>query len=145
LHIAGDGPQRKSLEQYVEDNAIADVHFYGFIDDEKKLDLLARCSVYTSPALYGESFGIVLAEAMAMGTPLVAHHNDGYRWVMKETGRLSLVNCKDPEAYAERLQLMMEDEQLRKVWQKWAKNYVAQFDYEKVVDAYESLYLTHAQ
>ncbi len=140
LKIAGDGPLKKSLEQYVQDYEIKDVEFLGFIDDETKLDLLSRCSIYTSPALYGESFGIVLAEAMAMQAPIVAHHNDGYKWVLSETGRLSLVDCNDATAYAERMQLMMEDEVIRKVWQKWAKEYVKQFDYEKVVDEYEKLY-----
>jgi phosphatidylinositol alpha-mannosyltransferase len=96
--------------------------------------------VYTSPALYGESFGIVLAEAMAMHAPIVAHPNDGYKWVMKSTGRLSLVDCTNPEAYAERMQLLLEDEELVRVWQKWAKEYVKQFDYEKVVSSYEQLY-----
>ena len=140
LTIAGDGPLRKSLEQYVEDQGIDDVEFLGFVSDKKKLQLLSTCGVYTSPALYGESFGIVLAEAMAMGAPIVCHKNDGYSWVMQGTGRLSLVDCKDPEVYAERLQLLLEDDDLREVWQKWAYNHVQQFDYEKVVDSYEALY-----
>lgn len=140
LKIAGDGPLRRSLEQYVIDQGIEDVEFLGFIDNDKKLELLNTCGIYTSPALYGESFGIVLAEAMAMQAPIVCHPNPGYRWVMKDTGRLSLVDCKDRYAYAERMQLMMEDEELRELWQKWAKKYVKQFDYKHIVDGYEKLY-----
>lgn len=143
LKIAGDGPMKRSLMQYVEDYEIDGVEFLGYIDDNTKLDLLSRCSIYTSPALYGESFGIVLAEAMAMNAPIVAHPNDGYRWVMSDTGRISLVDCKDPQAYAERMLLMMEDEAIRKVWQKWAQKYVKQFDYKNVVDEYEKLYKTN--
>lgn len=140
LTIAGDGPLRKSLEKYVRDNEIEDVEFLGFISEKEKLSLLSTCGVYSSPALYGESFGIVLAEAMAMGAPTVAHPNDGYKWVLRETGRLSLVDCTDKYQYAQRLQLMLEDNILRSAWQKWAEKYVKQFDYEKVVDAYEKLY-----
>lgn len=140
LVICGDGPLRQSLENYVEDLELDDVEFKGFIDDKTKIELLNSCSVYTSPALYGESFGIVLAEAMAMQAPIVCHPNDGYRWVMQDTGRLSLVDCLDHYAYAERLQLLMEDDALRTVWQKWAKQYVKQFDYEKIVTTYEKLY-----
>lgn len=143
LKIAGDGPLKRSLEQYVKDNEIDGVEFLGFVDDETKLDLLSRCGIYTTAALYGESFGIVLAEAMAMGAPIVAHPNDGYRWVLKDTGRLSLVNCKNPEEYAARMQLMLEDEALRSAWQEWAEQYVKQFDYEKIVDSYEKLYNNH--
>ncbi len=140
LKIAGDGPLKNSLIQYVENRNINDVEFLGFISDKKKLSLLSKCGVYTSPALYGESFGIVLVEAMAMQAPIVAHPNDGYKWVMQDTGRLSLVDCNDPKGYAERLQLMLEDDQLRTAWQDWAREYVKQFDYEKVVDKYEKLY-----
>ncbi len=143
LVICGDGPLRPSLERYVEDNHIDDVDFRGFIDDDTKLELLSKCGVYTSPALYGESFGIVLTEAMAMKAPIVCHPNDGYKWVMKETGRLSLVDCTDAELYAERLNLMLEDKDLREVWQKWAGDYVKQFDYEKIIDKYEALYKRH--
>ena len=143
LVIASDGPLRESLEEYVLENSIEDVTFLGFISEEEKLDLLSRCGIYTSPALYGESFGIVLAEAMAMGAPIVAHPNDGYKWVMKETGRLSLVNCDDAEAYADRMQLLLEDDSLRVLWQSWARDYVRQFDYEKIVDQYEALYAKH--
>ena len=140
LKIAGDGPLRRSLQNYVRDMGIKDVEFLGYIDDKTKVDLFSRCGVYTSPALYGESFGIVLVEAMAMQAPIVAHPNDGYKWVLRDTGRLSLVDCKTPVAYAERMNLLMQDDELRKLWQKWAANYVKQFDYEKIVDAYEKLY-----
>ncbi len=140
LIIAGDGPLRKSLEQYVIDKEIRNVEFLGFINDKKKLSLLSSCGIYTSPALYGESFGIVLAEAMATQIPVVAHPNDGYKWVMKDTGRLSLVNCNDPIEYAERMQLLMEDEDLRALWQNWAAKHVKQFSYEIVVNEYEKLY-----
>jgi phosphatidylinositol alpha-mannosyltransferase len=144
LKICSDGPLRDALEQYVALHDIKDVEFLGFITEKQKIDLLSRCGVATYPALYGESFGIVLAEALAMQAPIVAHPNDGYRWTLRETGRISLVNCKDPEAYAHRLHLMLDDDGLRTLWQKWAKTYVKQFDYEKIVDAYEKLYTDNA-
>ncbi len=140
LIMCSDGPLRSSLEQYVRDYQVEDVEFRGYITDKEKLQLLSEATVATYPALYGESFGIVLVEAMATGTPVVAHPNDGYAWVLKDTGRVGLVNCKDEKAYAHRLQLMIEDNEIRKVWQKWAKDNVKQFDYEKIVDSYEKLY-----
>lgn len=143
LLIGGDGPLRDALQSYVDRNDIPDVKFMGFLSDEEKFHYMSTCGVYTSPALYGESFGIVLAEAMAFGAPIVAHKNEGYEWVLKGTGRLSLVDVHDIEAYADRLQLMLEDDQLRSAWQKWALAYVKQFDYEKVVDQYEALYKQH--
>jgi phosphatidylinositol alpha-mannosyltransferase len=140
LCIAGDGPLRETLKAYVDKNDIQDVKFMGFLSEEEKFHYMSTCGVYTSPALYGESFGIVLAEAMAFGAPTVAHKNEGYEWVMQGTGRLSLVDEHDIEAYADRLQLMLEDDELRHAWQAWAKSYVKQFDYARVVDQYEALY-----
>lgn len=140
LIIAGDGPLRNSIVQYIETNKIQDVRLLGFVSDAEKTRLYKKASIYTSPALYGESFGIVLIESMLYETPVVAHDNEGYASVLKETGRLSLVNCNDPIEYARRMALLMEDAALRKVWQKWSKTYIEQFDYEKIVDQYEELY-----
>lgn len=138
--IAGDGQLRKNLQRYAKDRGIDNVEFLGFIDEKKKIELLSTCTIYCSPAIYGESFGIVLLEAMALGAPVVAHPNQGYEWVMKDTGRLSLVDVKNSEEFARRLILMIEDEGLRKHWQSWAKNYVKQFSYRKIVDEYEDIY-----
>lgn len=140
LMIIGDGPLRRSLESYVQSHDIQDVDFLGFVDDEEKKLLLQKASVYTSPALYGESFGIVLVEAMALGTPIVAHSNPGYSWVLKETGRISLTDVEDSESYARHLSLMMDDDGLRHLWQRWAEQYVRQFSYENIVDGYEKIY-----
>ncbi len=140
LIIAGDGPLRNSLESFVSRNDIPDIEFLGFVTDAQKAHYMSTCGIYTSPALYGESFGIVVAEAIAYGAPTVAHNNEGYSWVLQGTGRLSLVDVHDLDTYADRMQLLLEDDDLRAAWQKWAKVYVKQFDYEKVVDKYEALY-----
>jgi phosphatidylinositol alpha-mannosyltransferase len=90
--------------------------------------------------LYGESFGIVLLEAMALGVPIVAGDNPGYRSVMQQRGSLSIVNPKDTESFIRRLQLFLDDEAIRSAWIGWAKEYVEQFAYKHVVDSYENMY-----
>lgn len=140
LKIAGDGPYRRKLQDYVEEYNLANVEFYGFVDEATKLQLLREATVYCSPAIYGESFGIVLLEAMAAGTVIVAGDNPGYSGVMKETGAVSLVNVKDTNEFARRLQLLLFDEELRKVWLEWAKDYVEQFSYQRVAKMYLKLY-----
>lgn len=138
--IAGDGQLRATLERYVKDRGIGNIKFLGYVDDDKKIELLKQCSVYASPAIYGESFGIVLLEAMALGAPIVAHPNPGYEWVMKDMGRLSLVDVKNKEEFARRLVLMIEEDRIRKEWQAWAKSYVKQYSYKKIVENYEKIY-----
>jgi phosphatidyl-myo-inositol alpha-mannosyltransferase len=140
LHIAGTGPDAKRLKQFVEDEAIPRVTFHGYITEDEKLALLRGAQLFCSAAPYGESFGIVLLEAMAIGIPIVAGDNPGYRSVMEGRGNISIVNPRDIEALRDRLHLLIHDEQLRQLWRRWAREYVKQFSYERVVDQYEQLY-----
>jgi len=142
LLIAGDGPDREKLEDYAQELGIKNVHFLGFIDEAQKKELLHTSDLFCSPAIFGESFGIVLLEAMASGLVTVAGDNPGYESVMQGLGKLSLINPKDTSLFAHRLQLLLFDEDLRALWKKWAKDYVRQFDYPKVVDRYEAVYET---
>lgn len=140
LWIVGDGPDRAKLERYSESLELSHVTFHGYVDEKKKLELMSKTSVFCSPARYGESFGIVLLEAMAMGLPTVAGNNPGYVSVMKELGLSSIVNPLHTEDFARRLQLFLSDEQFRAIWRNWAKEYVKQFNYEAVIDSYVEVY-----
>jgi phosphatidylinositol alpha-mannosyltransferase len=140
LTIVGDGPQRSMLESFAKDHGLKNVDFEGFVTEKRKLELLSKANIFCSPALYGESFGIVLLEAMARGVVAVAGNNPGYESLMQGTGRLSIVNPKDTDEFARRLELFLTNQELRKIWLVWAKDYVKQFDYPKVVDQYEKLY-----
>ena len=90
--------------------------------------------------MYGESFGIVLLEAMASGSVVVCGNNPGYESVMTGSGQLSIVNPKDTREFARRLLLMASDESLRKHWFNWAEQEVVKYDYLNVVDQYLKLY-----
>jgi phosphatidylinositol alpha-mannosyltransferase len=140
LLIAGTGPDENKLREYVSELKIPRVTFLGFISDEEKIHQLHRADLFCSPARYGESFGIVLLEAMAAGTPIIAGDNAGYVTTMKNTGAISLVNPQDTIDFARRLELLLLNEEIRLVWQKWAKEYVKQFDYKNIVSLYEDLY-----
>ena len=140
LIIAGDGVDRRKLEQWVYDNAVPRVKFLGYVSEAKKLKLLSGADLFCSPAIYGESFGIVLLEAMAMGAVTIAGNNPGYASLMQGRGRISLVNPKDTDGFVHRMELLLNDAEIRKSWQDWAKKYVRQFDYKKVVDKYEAWY-----
>jgi phosphatidylinositol alpha-mannosyltransferase len=140
LLLAGSGPDENKLRDYVNELKIPRVTFLGYISDQEKIHQLHRADIFCSAARYGESFGIVLLESMAAGVPIVAGDNVGYVSTMKDTGALSLVNPLDTIDFARRLELMLFNEDLRKVWLKWAKPYVKQFDYPLIVDQYEKVY-----
>jgi len=140
LVIAGSGPDESKLREYVEQYEIPRVSFLGYVSDEEKIEWLHKADVFCSAATRGESFGIVLLEAMAAGCPVVAGDNVGYESVMKETGAISLVNPRDTKDFSRKLEIMLYDENIRKLWKAWAKKYVEQFDYVHIVEQYEKVY-----
>lgn len=140
LLIAGSGPDEQKLRDYVKEFNVPRVTFLGFITDEEKIRQLHRADVFCSPATRGESFGVVLLEAMAANCPIVAGDNIGYLSVMKNTGAISLVNPKDNVDFSRRLEIMLFNEDIRRLWQSWAKQYVKQFDYKLIVERYEEAY-----
>ncbi len=145
LIIAGDGVDREKLELQAEELGITPyVTFLGYVDETKKLALLQTTDLFCSPALYGESFGIVLLEAMASGLVTVAGNNPGYESVMQGLGNLSLADPKNVSEFAQRLQLLLNDVGLRKLWKKWAKEAICQYDYPRIVDMYERAYRSAA-
>lgn len=140
LQIVGDGVDREKLESLRDELELSQVHFLGYVDDLEKRKLLHSATLGCYPALYGESFGIVLTEAMASGLVTVGGNNPGYASVLTGLGQLSLVDPYDSKEFAHRLELLLFDEGLRGLWRKWAKKEVRQYDYRQVVDMYELAY-----
>ena len=77
--------------------------------DEQKASLLAGADVFCAPSLHGESFGVVLLEAMAARTPIVASDLDGYRKVARDGADALLVPPGDAAALAAALRRLLED------------------------------------
>jgi phosphatidylinositol alpha-mannosyltransferase len=140
LVIAGDGPDREKLEMLAADLRLHDVQFLGYITDEQKHALLEESDLFAAPAIYGESFGIVLLEAMASGLVTVAGDNPGYESVLQGLGALSLVHPKHSAEFARRMELLLYETDLRKLWRDWAVNELPQYSYERIVDQYEAVY-----
>lgn len=140
LIIAGDGPDKERLQEQIKEMGVTNVTFLGHIDDAEKIRLLQTSDVFCSPAMYGESFGIVLLEAMAAGCVVVAGANAGYETVLTGSGQISLVNPKDIKDFARRLLLMASDEGLREHWLEWAEQEVQRYSFENIVGQYIKLY-----
>ena len=140
LKVAGDGPQRLELIELSKELKLKNVEFLGQVEENEKIKLLQTSDVFCSPALYGESFGIVLLEAMAAGCVVVAGANAGYESVLSGTGQTSLVNPKDTKEFARKLMIMASNQAIRKVWLEWAEDEVKQYSYDNIVSKYLMLY-----
>lgn len=140
LIIAGAGPELDKLQDKVKEDKIPDVSFVGRVSDQEKIEYLKSSHIFCSPALYGESFGIVLLEAMASGTIVVAGDNSGYREVLNGDGRMSLVDPKQTTEFCRRLELLIDSDKLQKVWKDWARSEVTKYDFPVIARSYINLY-----
>ncbi len=140
LLIGGKGNLEARLKQTVEFSSIPNVEFLGYISDQEKIKLMRHADLICAPAMFGESFGIVLVEAMAVGTPLIAGRNNGYASVLKGFGRISLVDAPAITDFSDRLNLLLSEESLIRLWKRWAAHEIRQYDWRRVVGQYEQVY-----
>lgn len=105
LWVAGQGPQTEELRA----RAVPGVEWLGAISDDEKARRLRGASVFCAPSVRGESFGIVLLEAMAAGVPVVASDISGYRDVARRDREAVLVPPEDAGALREGLGRVLDD------------------------------------
>ncbi len=129
LSIAGDGPERSKLEAIVKTSGLgSSVNFLGFVDEKDKPNIMASASVACFPSLGGESFGIVLIEAMAAGAGVVmGGNNPGYASVLGEKSK-TLVDPRDSTVFAARLETLLTDQNLAQRLHREQQEQVKQYD-----------------
>ncbi|BBY60296.1 glycosyltransferase family 4 protein [Mycolicibacterium sarraceniae] len=120
------------------------LRFLGQVDDEEKASALRSADVYCAPHIGGESFGIVLVEAMAAGTPVVASDIDAFRRVLLDGKAGRLVPVDDSEALAQGLIEVLDNEALRKRYVTAANVAVRRYDWPVVADQIMRVYETVA-
>jgi phosphatidyl-myo-inositol alpha-mannosyltransferase len=140
LIVAGEGNRSAYLEQLVKTLKVPNVEFVGYVSDEHKRYLMGNADLLCSPAMFGESFGIVLVEGMAMGTPTIGGNNEGYASVLTGHGKIGLVDSEATADFANRMSIMLNDSAINKLWKDWAAEEVKQYDYPKIVSQYEAAY-----
>ncbi len=135
LIVVGDGPLKKNCQDFVLENKIKDVVFEGQVTGEEVTRYFNTCDIFVSPAPFGESFGIVLLEAMASKKPIVGFANKGYLELLKGTmGEQFLVEPKNIEALAQKIEELIIDEKLRERMGEWGLEHAQKYSWEKVAD-----------
>jgi phosphatidylinositol alpha-mannosyltransferase len=113
LLVVGSGPQEREARRYVATRGLQGVEFLGRVSDSEKAQLFRTADVYASPATGGESFGIVLLEAMAAGTPIVCSDIHGYKGVVRRGREGLLVPPRAPRELAIAIDRLLRDPALR--------------------------------
>ena len=113
LLVVGPGNPDKDSYHVLGSQNLQDVEFLGRVPYEDLPRYYASADIFCSPATGGESFGIVLLEAMAAGKPVVASDIEGYRGVMRDGQQGLLFRNKNVESLASQLETLIRDPHAR--------------------------------
>lgn len=140
VRIGGRGPLLERAREEVTRLGLGEwISFDGFIADEDKGGYLAAADVAVFPATGGESFGIVLVEAMAAGAGCVlAGDNPGYAWTLGDPQ--AVVDPRDTPAFAAALERLIADPAARATLHARQQARVRDFDVAVVGAQLERLY-----
>jgi len=140
LRIGGRGPLQARVNALIDSHHLGNsVSLEGFVADEDKPGFLGSADLAVFPATGGESFGIVLTEAMACGAGAVlGGNNPGYSWTLGDSR--AIINPRDTSAFALRLQALITDTLARESLHSQQRERVRDFDVHTVADRVEELY-----
>ena len=141
--ILGDGPERKYLEKLIQKYKLDNVHMLGYFSQRlgKINDFYLRADVYVAPSVWDEPLGLVILEAMAHKTPVIATRKGGITTVVKDGVNGFLVRAKNPGMIANKVNLLLKDDKLRKKMAEAAyKTVIKRFTWEKVANKFYNLY-----
>ena len=143
LVVVGSGPMAGYYRSHLPDAVADKVVFAGRVSGEELARHYAEADVFCSPATGGESFGIVLIEAMAAGAAVVASDIAGYRDVVSDGTTGLLVHRGDPDSIAEAIIRLARDDGLRRELVESARSDVRQYSWTRVtrriLNVYESV------
>jgi phosphatidylinositol alpha-mannosyltransferase len=137
LVIGGSGPEERYARALARNLGI-DADFVGRVHDAELPRLYKSADVYCAPGLGGESFGIVLIEAMAAGTPVVCSDLPGFRAVAG--GAAELVPPGDAGRLADALRRVLVDESVAREMSKASSRLAGAYDWSRLVQNVESVY-----
>jgi phosphatidyl-myo-inositol alpha-mannosyltransferase len=144
LLVAGPG-ELDDVDDVVGAAADERVHVLGQVDEAHKARVFRSADVFVAPNTGGESFGIILLEAMAAGTAIVASDLDAFRRVLEaEDGSCAgaLATVGDPESLAHACQTLLSSAERRRALRNTGAGIVRRYDWtvvaREIVRVYET-------
>lgn len=138
--VAGTGETGpEEVRELLGDDARA-VEFLGSISDAEKASLLRSVDVYCAPQTGGESFGIVLVEAMSAGAAVVASDLGAFRRVLDDGAAGTLFRQGDSEDLARTLVRVLADVELRAATVERGSQVVRRYDWSAVTSEILTVY-----
>jgi phosphatidylinositol alpha-mannosyltransferase len=141
LWVAGVGPETDALAR----REIPSVTWLGRITEGEKARRFRGATIACFPSTEGESFGVVLLEAMAAGTPTVASDLTGYRHVARADREAVLVRPGDAAALRDALRRVLDEDALRGALTEAGHRRAAEFSMTRLAEAFVDRYVSIAR
>jgi phosphatidylinositol alpha-mannosyltransferase len=142
LVIVGSGPWQNKLEQLVKKFNLKNVVWEGCVSNHALPAYFASADIFCAPAVRGESFGIILLEAMAAGLPIVASSNAGYKEILKPQPFAEyLVKPEDSQGFYECLHRLMHNPQKRNQLSELARSEAQKYSWDRIGEKIIAFYL----
>ncbi|MEU6347159.1 glycosyltransferase family 4 protein [Streptomyces sp. NPDC046977] len=141
LLVAGRGDEKEAVEDLPADLR-SHVEFLGMVSDEDKARLLRSVDLYIAPNTGGESFGIILVEAMSAGAPVLASDLDAFRQVLDGGAAGEVFPNEDPQALAAAAVRLLGDPERRAQLRDLGSRHVRRFDWSRVAADILAVYET---
>lgn len=143
LTLVGAGSPRSlaRLPQVVLDR----VEVAGVLDEEQKANVLAAADVLVAPNTHGESFGVVLLEGLAAGTPVAASDLPAFSAVLSGGRHGALFRTGDPADLARVVAALLDDEPGRRRFAAAGREVAARYDWESLVPRIAGVYAAVAR
>ena len=140
LLIAGNGNDAVKIERNIKSMNLSQIIMLGHIDESDKAACYTSCDIFCSPALYGESFGIVLVEAMASGRPVIAAANKGYSKLLQSKANLCLAKPGDAGDLYLKLRNLIVNRNLREELGQWGIEEAKKYQCSNLIHKYINIY-----
>ncbi|NBM16406.1 glycosyltransferase family 4 protein [Streptomyces sp. GC420] len=131
LLVAGRGDEDEAVESLPEEMR-SRVEFLGMVSDEDKARLLRSVDLYVAPNTGGESFGIILVEAMSAGAPVLASDLDAFAQVLDQGEAGELFANEDADALADAAVRLLGDPARRAELRARGSAHVRRYDWSTV-------------
>lgn len=116
VYILGGGDYKKELEKIIKEFKLKNIHFVGYFGDkyvEELREFYQRSNVVVVPSTVKEALGLVILEAMACSTPVVASNIGGIPYIVRDGKTGFLVRPRSPKEIAEKVNIILDSDKLR--------------------------------
>ena len=135
LIVVGDGELKEECQDFVKSHNLKEVFFEGEKTHQELPSYFSTSQIFVSPAIFGESFGIVILEAMAAGLPVVGFANQGYKEFMQgKKGEKFLVKPKNYKALAKKIEILIQNKNLRRGMSEWGIKETKKYSWSRIAD-----------